>query len=345
MGGLVSGILGTDKGVKAGKQAIEAGNRYAKDVYFKPYSMTTGSGTTSYDPESGYSTQLSSPYQAMQSQAQQGALGLMPQYLSAVQQQPQQLGFNYAPQSVGFDYSTAADQFSGSYDPAAEAQGIFERESALLQPAFQQQTQQLKQDMFGSGRMGLQLAGEAAGAGSGGTVNPELFGLQRAQQQTMAELAADSTRRGQEAAQQRFATDLQSFQANQAAQEAARQADLSRFGAGLEGMAAGQQAELNRFDVANQLFGANTGQQQQYLQNLLGGYQGMMEGSVGLSNLENQLMQSGLDAETARAAAAAAAGNIGTSGYAQNTQAAMAHDQTMGNFFGGLFGGMMPKGN
>jgi len=341
MGKLVSGVLGMDSGEKAGREAVAAGNRYAQDVYFKPYTMTTGSGQTSYSPSSGFQSTLSTPYQAMQAQAQMGAMGLLPQYAQAVQQQPQQMQFDYDPQAVGFDYSTQANQFAGTYNPNAEAANIFAQESALLKPEFQKQGTDLQQQLFGSGRLGLRLAGEGAGAGSGGMFQPEAYGLARAQQQTLANVAADATRRSQEAAMNRFGTDLQSFEANQAAQAAARQADLSRFGAGLEGLTAGQQTELNRFNVANQLFGTNTEQQQQYLQNLLGGYQGMFEGAMNISNLENQLLSAGVDAETARSAAAAAAGNVGTSGYAQNTQAALAQDKAIGGLFGGITGGFL----
>lgn len=47
--------------------------------------------------------------------------------------------------------------------------------------------------MFGTGRLGLRLAGESQGLGAGsGMVSPDALGLGRAQQQTLAQLAAQS---------------------------------------------------------------------------------------------------------------------------------------------------------
>ena len=57
--------------------------------------------------------------------------------------------------------------FGGVDDGEQRARDIFRTSSALLEPEFEQQRQQLQSDLFGSGRLGLQLAGETAGAGTG----------------------------------------------------------------------------------------------------------------------------------------------------------------------------------
>ena len=54
--------------------------------------------------------------------------------------------------------------FGGVDDGEQRARDIFAKSSALLEPEFEQQRQQLQSDLFGSGRLGLQLAGETAGA-------------------------------------------------------------------------------------------------------------------------------------------------------------------------------------
>ena len=63
--------------------------------------------------------------------------------------------------------------------------------SALLEPEFEQQRQQLQSDLFGSGRLGLQLAGETAGAGTG-MVQPDAYGLGLAQSRALADLGLSS---------------------------------------------------------------------------------------------------------------------------------------------------------
>lgn len=350
MGKLVSGILGMDNGMKAGGDAVAAGNRYADPVYFKPYTMTTGQGQTSFS-DGEYTASLSPENAFIQQQAQLGMSGLLPQYYSGVSQAPSQLGFNYDPASQ-FGYSTPAAQFSSQYnapaltaqyDPSQEVSRIFEQESALLKPKFEQQATDLQSQLFGSGRLGMKLASAEAG----GMVNPEAYGLQRAQQQTLAEVAASATQRGQEAAQQRFT-------AQQAMDEASRQRSQDIFGAQKDIFSIGQgaalqaqQSDLERYkaqltgagqayDVSSGMFNINAAQRQQQLENLLGGYESMYKTAFGSSALENELMKIGIDAESARAMAAASAGQIGTSGYNTAAQAGMAQDKAMGSLFGGI---------
>jgi hypothetical protein len=184
----------------------------AKQGVFKPYTLTTGTGTSSYAPETGFMGSVSQPYQNIQQAALQGTQELLPQYLAAVQQQPDQFAFN-----------ADADQLTKDY---------FAQQSALLQPEFQQQNEQMKNTLFGSGRMGLSLSGESVGAGGGGLFNPDTFGLARAQSQTLAGVGAQSRQMALADAASRYGLESGAFGIN-AAQQQQRTANL---GAGMAGM-------------------------------------------------------------------------------------------------------------
>jgi len=159
MGNIVSGLFGKGGSGIAG-QGIQEAARRAESSYFKPYTVTTGTGTTSYG-DGGFNVALSPEYQQLLGTSLGGAQGLF-------------------------------DQFA-SFDPSARAGEIFEEQSALLQPQFQQQATQLQNRLFGGGRLGLRLAGESQGLGTdSGMVQPDALGLGQAQQQTLANLAAQS---------------------------------------------------------------------------------------------------------------------------------------------------------
>lgn len=136
--------------------------RYAKELQkqtqFNPLGLTTSSGGFAYDPETGYSATLSPEMAAMQDQLFSGAGGM-------------------------FDRAMT--------DPSQRAAELTNQRIELLQPQLQQQQAQLQQSLFGSGRLGLQLAGSGAGAGSG-MVNPDMFGYQQGVNQLFAQIAADS---------------------------------------------------------------------------------------------------------------------------------------------------------
>ena len=66
---------------------------------------------------------------------------------------------------------------------------------------------------------------------------------------------------------------------------------------------------------------------------------GLLGTAMGIEDMAQKLIALGIDAQSARSAAAAAAGQIGTGGYNMATQAAMGQDKAMGSFWGGLFGG------
>lgn len=159
MGSVVSGLFGKGGSGIAG-QGIEEAARRAEKAYFRPYTVTTATGTTGYD-DGGFSAQLSPEYQALLGTALGGAQNLF-------------------------------GQFTG-FDPAVRAQQIFAEQAAGLTPQFQQQATALQSRLFGGGRLGLRLAGESQGLGAGsGMVQPDALGLGQAQQQTLAQIAAGS---------------------------------------------------------------------------------------------------------------------------------------------------------
>ncbi|MDF1853491.1 MAG: hypothetical protein P1U85_21825 [Verrucomicrobiales bacterium] len=133
--------------------------------------------------------------------------------------------------------------FGGVDTGEQRAADIFRTQSALLEPSFEQQRQQLQSDLFGSGRLGLQLSGETAGAGTG-MVNPDAYGLGLAQSRALAELSGRSREQAQQEQQQAFTQALQGFSLN----EAQRQQQAANLLGGFEGAlgAFGTVAELEQ---------------------------------------------------------------------------------------------------
>jgi hypothetical protein len=160
MGSIVSGLFGKGGSGIAG-QGIQEAARRAESAYFKPYTVTTGMGTATYSPDTGFATTLSPEYQRILGTALGGAEGLFGQV--------------------------------AAFDPSARAAEVYQEQAALLQPEFQRQATELQSSLFGTGRLGLRMAGESAGLGrDSGMVSPDALGLGRAQQQTLAQLAAQS---------------------------------------------------------------------------------------------------------------------------------------------------------
>ena len=110
-------------------------------------------------------------------------------------------------------------------------QEYFAQQQAALDPVFAQQRQQLQSDLFGSGRMGLMLAGETAGAGAGGMVQPDAFGLSRGQSQALQEAYGKSRAAAVGEQAQQFDIAKQQFALNQAQQ----QQQLANLLAGYQG--------------------------------------------------------------------------------------------------------------
>lgn len=161
IGGLFGGGSGGG-GQRISQEAVNRAREVAPYATFRPYTVTTSMGMQGYNPMTGQQYSMMTPeYQQLLNQSLQGASNIYGQL--------------------------------GSLDPAQRAQEIYKEQEALLQPSFQQQATDLQSRLFGSGRLGLRLAGESQGLGTGsGMVQPDALGLGQAQQQTLAQLAAGS---------------------------------------------------------------------------------------------------------------------------------------------------------
>lgn len=83
-------------------------------------------------------------------------------------------------------------------DPYAAADEYYQRGLAELQPELARQQIQAQERMFGGGRLGLKLAGEAVGAPRGtGMVNPDAYGLAAGQASMLQDLYTKSLSAGQ----------------------------------------------------------------------------------------------------------------------------------------------------
>jgi len=158
-----------------------------KEAQLQPYSYTSlignTSGTKGEDGAYNFSTALTPQLQSLYAQGQQQAEPFLSQYLSELQSPVSRFDYQYG-------------------DPRQREQEIFNQQAALLQPAFNQQNINTRDTMFGTGRMGLSLAGGGLGAGAGtGLVNPDMYATNLAQSRALAELAPEA-RRLREAEQQ-----------------------------------------------------------------------------------------------------------------------------------------------
>ena len=170
---------------------------------FQPYTYTSLAGSTKAkrDGEYGmtFSQELDPRFQQLYGQGLDAASGFLSQYLEQAQAPVEQ-----------FDFQKGIDQATQEY---------FTQQQAALDPVFAQQRQKLQSDLFGSGRMGLMLAGETAGAGAGGMVQPDAFGLSRGQSQALQEAYASSRAAAIGEQQQAFNQAKQQYALNQAAQQ------------------------------------------------------------------------------------------------------------------------------
>jgi len=213
-GGLSGALFGNTQStnVKINKNVKKA----AEEAKFKPYTLATTTGSTTWDKnKNAFSVDLSEPLKGIQQESYLGAQGLL-------QEVPEAFGREVTP-------------FEFERDLQGRTADIYSEQAGLLEPAFAQQRQQLQSDLFGSGRMGLMLAGEAAGAGAGGMVNPDAYGLGRAQSETLANLAAESRQQALGEQQQAFAIESGMFGINEAAQQQ-RATNLLAGGTGLFGI-------------------------------------------------------------------------------------------------------------
>ena len=226
---------GGGKGSKSKTPKIDPQTReFAEKSVFKPYTLSTSVGSTGFDENDGFNVGLGQPLQDIQEGGFLGSQQLMDQI----------------PEAFGRE----ASQFSFETDLEGRTSDIFSQQSALLQPQFAQQRSQLKNDLFGSGRMGLMLAGDASGAGAGGMVNPDAYGLGRAQSQTLANLAVGSREQALGEQKQEYNIESGIFGSNEALQQQRAQNLLSGatgmfgFGTGVSNI----EADLLKLGIASE---------------------------------------------------------------------------------------------
>ncbi len=151
---------------RAAAASTAAGNQAAAAAEFKPYGVTTGFGTSYFDPKT------------------------------------QQAGYQLDPVLEAFRNSmyAGAGEFMGQVntDPQAAAQNYYNQQQALMAGGRGAEDIALRQQQLQSGRIGLGLSGAAMGAGAGtGYVNPQQYQQQLARAQQDQQLAAQSTQLAQ----------------------------------------------------------------------------------------------------------------------------------------------------
>jgi hypothetical protein len=159
-----------DAGQEAAAAAQAAGQQAAAAAEFKPYSITSGFGTSYFDKEK------------------------------------QQAGYEIDPVLKAFRdqmYGGAAD-FLGQVqtDPAAAAQQYYNQQQGIMAGQRGAEDIALRQQQLQQGRIGLGLSTDAMGAGGaagmgGGYVNPQQFQQQVARNMADQQLAAQSTQLAQ----------------------------------------------------------------------------------------------------------------------------------------------------
>lgn len=228
-----------------------------KGAQFQPFTYSSLAGTAAGKKEGkrgyGFSQELAPEYEGIYQTGISQAQPFLSSYLQKVQEPVDRFGFD-----------KSIDQATQEY---------FTQQQAALDPVFAQQRQQLQSDLFGSGRMGLMLAGETAGAGAGGMVQPDAFGLSRGQSQALQEAYAKSRAAAVGEQKQAFDQAQQQYALNQAAQQQEIANLLAGFGgayggaeqviateAGLIGRAAGLEEAVRRAAAGAANAGANLAQ-------------------------------------------------------------------------------------
>lgn len=177
--GTLYGASTIDSSAKdAAAQQLAAANTAAEAAAFKPYSVTTGLGYSTFDPEN---------------------------YTATYELDP-------ALQAFRDTYMTmAAEALPSSLDTTANAQQYYDEMQSMMAPSRQAENLAMQQDLFGSGRLGLRLAGEGAGAGTG-MVQPDVFGLNQARSQADSALAQQARAQAQTELDQAIARGQGLFQ-------------------------------------------------------------------------------------------------------------------------------------
>lgn len=166
---IIGGLLGAGEASSAADRAaaanIEAAKIASDAAQFRPYAISTGFGTSYFDPSKS------------------------------------QAGYEIDPLLAAFRdkfYGTGAqflDQMQ--VDPQAAAQQYYQEQQALMAPQRQAEDIALRQQQLQSGRIGLGVSGQALGAGAPGVINQGQYQRDLARAQADAMLAAQSRERAQ----------------------------------------------------------------------------------------------------------------------------------------------------
>jgi len=165
-GGYQSSNQVQDAAAQAAAANVEAAKIASDAAAFKPYAISTGFGSSYFDPSK------------------------------------MQAGYELDPLLAAFRnkmYGTGAE-FLGQVetDPQAAAQQYYNQQQALMAGGRGAEDIALRQQQLQQGRIGLGLSGAAMGAGAGtGYVNPQQYQQQLARAQADQQLAAQSTQMAQ----------------------------------------------------------------------------------------------------------------------------------------------------
>ncbi len=160
-GAALGGALINSSAAKdAAAAQIEAGKVAADMAKFTPYGVTSGFGTGWFDAET-----------------QTAGYQLDPA-LAAYRDKLMGMGAEALPGTMNIDEAS---------------QSYYDQMQQMMAPARQQEQLGLQQNLFGSGRLGMRLAGEGAGAGTGGGMyQPDILGYNKAQELANQQLAMQS---------------------------------------------------------------------------------------------------------------------------------------------------------
>lgn len=166
VGNIGSALIARDAAKDAAAAQIAAGQQAAAAAEFKPYSITTGFGTSYFDKDK------------------------------------QQAGYEMDPALKAFQdtFYQGAGDFLGQVtsDPMEAARRYQEQQMGLLSPYRAAEDEVLRAQQLQTGRIGLGLSGVSQGAGAGtGYVNPQQYQRDLARERINAEIAADAYNMGQ----------------------------------------------------------------------------------------------------------------------------------------------------
>ena len=166
VGGLLGGSAAKSAANTSAQSNIEAAKIAAEAARFKPYSISSGFGTSYFDEDK------------------------------------QQAGYELDPMMKAFRdqmYGGAAQTMGGiEMDPTRAAENYYNQQQALMSGGRGAEDIALRQQQMQQGRIGLGLSGASQGAGEGtGYVNPQQYQMQLARNMSDQQLAAGSQQMAQ----------------------------------------------------------------------------------------------------------------------------------------------------